>query len=261
MLGGADFMNYVTGKLRLGKETLATISGYWDDCITIEDKRTGEKQTLWNPNAPDVRAQRLKRWTVASEDQLEYESDKLWSKVSAAIRQENQELATSEKTILEEAQRNATKMRMVNNDTWLPRCFELDPVTGESWHYRHADFRPWDQRNDVIQYESNCVIATKTRHKTPMIREASIVSVERQTEAMRQLAAAAAAAATNGVDTGSECRRKDGSLSSSAEGDHMGQSSDESDNKGRCKSTSTGPSRYINPFLFTILIDMLIDVL
>lgn len=89
MIGGADFMNYVTGKLRLGKETLATISGYWDDCITIEDKRTGEKQTLWNPTS-EVRATRLKRWTVASEEQLGYESDKLWSKVAAAIRQENQ---------------------------------------------------------------------------------------------------------------------------------------------------------------------------
>lgn len=89
MIGGADFMNYVTGKLRLGKETLAIISGYWDDCITIEDKRTGEKQTLWNPTS-EVRAARLKRWTVAVEEQLEYESDKLWSKVAAAIRQENQ---------------------------------------------------------------------------------------------------------------------------------------------------------------------------
>lgn len=268
MLGGADFMNYVTGKLRLGKETLATISGYWDDCITIEDKRTGEKQTLWNPT-PEVRLQRLKRWTVAPEDQLDYESDKMWSKVSAAIRQENQELATSEKTILEEAQRNATKMRMAHNDTWIPRCFELDPVTGESWHYRHADFRPWDQRNDVIQYESNFVIATKTRHKTPMIREASIVSVERQTEAMRQLAAAAAAAAAAAGESGSAAttasgdgvgammirRRKQqdggGSLSSSAEGDHMMHSSDESRVDERDKggggghSSKSAPSRYL----------------
>ena len=272
MLGGADFMNYVTGKLRLGKETLATISGYWDDCITIEDKRTGEKQTLWNPT-PEVRLQRLKRWTVAPEDQLDYESDKMWSKVSAAIRQENQELATSEKTILEEAQRNATKMRMAHNDTWIPRCFELDPVTGESWHYRHADFRPWDQRNDVIQYESNCVIATKTRHKTPMIREASIVSVERQTEAMRQLAAVAAAAAAaavngGGGESGSAAttasgdgammsrRRKQqqhqdggGSLSSSAEGDHMMHCSsdesrvDEGDKGGSLHSSKSAPSR------------------
>lgn len=82
-------MNYVTGKIRLGKETLATISGYWDDCITIEDKRTGEMQTLWNPT-PDVRSTRLKRWTVSYDDQLDFESEKMWNKVSDAILQENQ---------------------------------------------------------------------------------------------------------------------------------------------------------------------------
>ena len=90
-----------------------------------------------------------------------------------------QELATKEKTALEEEQRTATKWRAAHNETWMPRCFESDPVT-DTWHYRHADVRPWDQRNDVVQYESKCVIATKTRHRTPMIREASIVSVERQ---------------------------------------------------------------------------------
>ena len=82
-------MNYVTGKLRLGKETLATISGYWDDCIHIEDKRTGEVQVLWHPTA-EVRAQRLKRCTVALDQQMDFESEKLWSRVSMAIRQENQ---------------------------------------------------------------------------------------------------------------------------------------------------------------------------
>lgn len=34
-------MNQVTGGIRLGKETLATISGYWDGQILITDKRTG----------------------------------------------------------------------------------------------------------------------------------------------------------------------------------------------------------------------------
>jgi len=29
------------GRIRLGKETLATISGYWDGLILITDKRTG----------------------------------------------------------------------------------------------------------------------------------------------------------------------------------------------------------------------------
>lgn len=233
-------MNYVTGKLRLGKETLATISGYWDDCITIEDKRTGEKQTLWNPT-PEVRAQRLKRWTVAMEDQLEYESDKLWSKVSSAIRQENQELATSEKTALEEAQRNAAKLRLAHNDTWEPRCFELDPLT-ETWHYRHADVRPWDLRNDVVQYESNFVIATKTRHRTPMIREASI-----QSESLRQQMAAAGSLNESPNAAGSATRHRrnnaaDGSLSSSGDGDHMHSSEDDSHLAGDT-GRSRGPTR------------------
>ena len=43
--------------------------------------------------------------------------------------------------------------------------------------YKHADMRPWDPRNDVMQYESNYQLLTKTRHKTPMMRTQSIVSV------------------------------------------------------------------------------------
>ncbi|XP_059351231.1 oxysterol-binding protein-related protein 8-like [Daphnia carinata] len=251
MIGGADFMNYVTGKLRLGKETLATISGYWDDCITIEDKRTGEKQTLWNPTS-EVRATRLKRWTVAPEEQLDYESDKLWSKVAAAIRQENQELATSEKTILEEEQRKATKLRISQNETWIPRCFELDPVT-DSWHYRHADVRPWDQRNDVVQYESNFVIATKTRHRTPMIREASIVSVERQSESIRQQLVLSPNGAefrkplneSNANGTSAIRRRNvDGSISSSAEGDQIHSSEDDSRLMGDKRQLRSGPTSW-----------------
>lgn len=34
-------MNQVVGRIRLGKETLAAISGYWDGQILITDKRTG----------------------------------------------------------------------------------------------------------------------------------------------------------------------------------------------------------------------------
>jgi len=253
MLGGADFMNYVTGKLRLGKETLATISGYWDDCISIEDKRTGEKQTLWNPTA-EVRSQRLKRWTVDVDEQMDYESEKLWSKVSAAIHQENQELATSEKTVLEEEQRTATKSRLAANETWTPRCFEMDPLTEETFHYRHADVRPWDLRNDVVQYESNCVIATKTRHRTPMIREASIVSVERpQSEFRTSLMAARESRdvresrdardardgdSASGIPVAVGLRRHDdGSVSSSGEGDHL-HSSEEDSRRSRARHTS-----------------------
>jgi len=41
LIGGADHINKICGKLRLGKEVLATIDGYWDGVINITDKRTG----------------------------------------------------------------------------------------------------------------------------------------------------------------------------------------------------------------------------
>lgn len=163
-------------------------------------------------------------------------------------------MATNEKTILEEAQRNATKLRISQNETWIPRCFELDPVT-DSWHYRHADVRPWDQRNDVVQYESNFVIATKTRHRTPMIREASIVSVERQTESIRQQLVLSS---PNGpefrkplseanVNGASVIRRRnaDGSISSSAEGDLLHSSEEDNRLKADKRQLRSGLTRYI----------------
>lgn len=149
-------------------------------------------------------------------------------------------------------------MRIAQNETWVPRCFEFDPVT-DCWHYRHADVRPWDQRNDVIQYESNFVIATKTRHRTPMIREASIVSVERQTESIRQQLVLSSPngtefrkpmgeAGTNGTAT-IRRRNVDGSISSSAEGDQIHSSEEDSRIMGDKRQLRSGPTRYFRLFI------------
>lgn len=37
--------------------------------------------------------------------------------------------------------------------------------------------RPWDHMNDVIQYEHEFVIQTKTRHQTPIVHTTSITNV------------------------------------------------------------------------------------
>lgn len=58
------------------------------------------------------------------------------------------------------------------------------------YQYRHADIRPWDPLNDMYQYERDYIICTKTKHKTPMIRTQSIVSVS---EAAKKAASMAAA--------------------------------------------------------------------
>ena len=40
-LGGGEFTNAVSGKIKLGKETLATIDGHWDSTVMIKEKKSG----------------------------------------------------------------------------------------------------------------------------------------------------------------------------------------------------------------------------
>ena len=47
-----------------------------------QDKKSGQEEVLWEVN-PEVRAQRLKRYTVPIDDQTEWESAKLWLQVSS----------------------------------------------------------------------------------------------------------------------------------------------------------------------------------
>uniref|UniRef100_A0A182MUS2 Oxysterol-binding protein n=1 Tax=Anopheles culicifacies TaxID=139723 RepID=A0A182MUS2_9DIPT len=175
-LGGNEYTNLVVGKLKLGKETMATINGHWDSEIRIKDSRTNEETVLFNPT-PDIRGHRLKRFTVPMESQGMNESERLWQHVSAAIHRDDQVGATEEKTALEEAQRISAKERKATCTEWVPLLFQQDFVTGQ-WHYKFADLRPWDPRNDLRQYESNYRIQTKTRHQAPMVRTASVVSTD-----------------------------------------------------------------------------------
>lgn len=129
-LGGNEYTNLITGKLKLGKETLATINGHWDGEIKIKDSRTNEESVLFNPTT-DIRAKRLKRFTVPMESQGMTESERLWQHVTAAIRRDDQVGATEEKTALEEAQRISAKERKATCTEWIPALFQQDLVTGQ----------------------------------------------------------------------------------------------------------------------------------
>ncbi|KAK2715583.1 hypothetical protein QYM36_010235 [Artemia franciscana] len=184
LFGKADQTNCISGKIKLGKETLATVEGHWDSVINLVDKKTGESQVLWHPT-PEARKKRLKRFVVPIENQEEYESDRLWQHVAAAIKSEDQVKATEEKTKLEDVQRNEAKKRKESGSTWSAKFFEQDPET-EQWFYKHSDVRPWDPRNDLYQYEKEFVICTRTKHRTPVVRSGSSSVVDR-TGSTRQL--------------------------------------------------------------------------
>lgn len=171
-LGGADTINVVSGKIKLGKETMATIQGHWDKECRIKDMKTGEETVLFKADA-DMRAKRLTRYLVPMEKQLPTESIRLWRNVSDAITREDQDAATDEKTLLEERQRSLAKERLENDMEYVPELFELDSYG--NWVYKYADLRPWDPRSDVCQYERDYKVLTHTRLKSvPIVHSAEI---------------------------------------------------------------------------------------
>lgn len=153
--GSEDQCNLVVGKLRLGNETLGAIEGHWDSQIWYKDKRKGESELLWSGIDPKVKSSRLRRFVVPLEEQSETESEKLWSKVTFAIQQQNQETATVEKTILEEAQREAVKQRASKIETWTPNLFIFD-TSSSDWAYKLAEDRPWDNRFVCAKSNDRC---------------------------------------------------------------------------------------------------------
>ena len=46
-LGGGELTNAVSGRIKIGKETLAVLDGHWDDKVTLKDKKTGQEEILW----------------------------------------------------------------------------------------------------------------------------------------------------------------------------------------------------------------------
>ncbi|KAK6842840.1 hypothetical protein PG995_001852 [Apiospora arundinis] len=110
---GGTIKNEQTG------EILYELSGLWSDEMFIKDVRTGHKEMFFNgakarPSKPQVRP---------LEEQDERESQKLWYNTVQAVNEKNHELATDEKTRVEDMQREEAAKRAAENVEWHPRLF------------------------------------------------------------------------------------------------------------------------------------------
>ncbi|KAI7821057.1 hypothetical protein BC939DRAFT_398873 [Gamsiella multidivaricata] len=112
--------NGISGKIKREStgECLYEISGKWSDEIYI--KKGTKKDLLF-----DVKTSTIHPKVVASEEQQEpNESRRLWSKLTAALRINNQDVASVEKNKVEEDQRARTKEREDRGHPHVPRYFE-----------------------------------------------------------------------------------------------------------------------------------------
>ncbi|KAK9762672.1 Oxysterol-binding protein OBPa [Basidiobolus ranarum] len=103
-------------------EVLFEIGGNWSDKMEIRQVQNGRKGS-WTPYF-DATVSEVYPKIVAPEDQQEqYESRRLWSKVTNALMSRNMDLATDEKTLIEDNQRKIAKERDENDIDWSPRFF------------------------------------------------------------------------------------------------------------------------------------------
>ncbi|KAJ1675262.1 Oxysterol-binding protein OBPa, partial [Spiromyces aspiralis] len=105
------------------RETLYCISGNWQTRTFIKDFKTGESSVLFDSSLEDVVLKEVPRL----EEQEENESRWLWQHVTEAIKTRDQNMATTEKTKIEEAQRKAARQRLANNEEWVYRFFRHVP--------------------------------------------------------------------------------------------------------------------------------------
>ncbi|KAI9894297.1 MAG: hypothetical protein M1814_004151 [Vezdaea aestivalis] len=101
------------------QEHLYELSGKWNGEMFVKDLITGQRELLFDathaqPSPPHVRPM----------DELgERESPKLWSKCVAALIDRNHDVATDEKTRIEDMQRAEAAKRAETGEEWHPKLF------------------------------------------------------------------------------------------------------------------------------------------
>ncbi|CAK9304770.1 unnamed protein product [Gordionus sp. m RMFG-2023] len=216
MFGSADSANAITGRIKFGENnTLAKIDGHWDGKIFIKemenelDRSPSSRSVFWDAtNISLLLSTRQTRFLVPLKNQSPFESALLWSGVSQALLDEDQQAATVAKTAIETAQRE--KILNAQNSPYQPYLFEditnlKDDLSGKEnknsrdenvanagnvntegerndrgdWIYKYCDLRPWDPHNDLYQYEKAFEILTKTLHKQRPLPKLSLIQTER----------------------------------------------------------------------------------
>ena len=123
--------NAIGGTIKNDKtgEVLYELSGMWTGEMDIKNVATGKKDVLFDalktkPTPPLVRP---------LEEQGERESQKLWYRTAQAVIARNHEVATDEKTAVEDMQRREAAARLADGVEWRPRYFrEVRTGLGES---------------------------------------------------------------------------------------------------------------------------------
>ncbi|WVQ81911.1 hypothetical protein IAT38_004038 [Cryptococcus sp. DSM 104549] len=121
--------NVISGKVTgPGKADAGELSGHWSSEIEFHDKKTKEKRVLFNPATAKIAPKRV----LPESEQEEYESRRLWSQLTDAIRTADMHAATAAKSAVEDHQRELVRKREAAGEAAPPSRF-FKHVAGDKW--------------------------------------------------------------------------------------------------------------------------------
>ncbi|RKP25323.1 hypothetical protein SYNPS1DRAFT_15817 [Syncephalis pseudoplumigaleata] len=103
-------------------EVLYEISGKWSDTIFIK-KASNDAASFFDAHTSTIHPMIV----PPLDEQEDYESRYKWRKVTAALKRNDMDTATHEKTVIEDEQRRTTKEREAENLEWQSRFFQQQP--------------------------------------------------------------------------------------------------------------------------------------
>ncbi|KAK8854831.1 hypothetical protein IAR55_003570 [Kwoniella newhampshirensis] len=121
--------NVISGKVTgPGKTDVGEISGHWSSAIEFTDKKTKEKRVLFDP----ARAKVAPKVVLPESEQEEYESRRLWTKLTDAIKSGDMYGATDAKSAVEDHQRELVRKREASGEG-APQSRYFKHVAGDKW--------------------------------------------------------------------------------------------------------------------------------
>jgi hypothetical protein len=112
-------------------ETLFNISGKWSDVLFIQKPTWPNKDEFFNVEKSKIQP----KICAEEEDMNEFESRALWSRVTSAMLAKDLDLATSEKSFIEDHQRVIEKQRTEGGNVWENQFFRWCPDSSK-WKFR-----------------------------------------------------------------------------------------------------------------------------
>ncbi|KAG0329716.1 hypothetical protein BG000_011967 [Podila horticola] len=143
--------NGITGKIKRIStgETLYEISGKWSDEIII--KKGLKKEVFFDAKTAVI----CPKIIAPEEQQEENESRRLWSKLTAALKVNNQDLATIEKSKIEDAQRAKRKEGEAKGHVHGLRYFEPNQTGGFDIKLKNIPQDPQEAKQQIMDFICN----------------------------------------------------------------------------------------------------------